>query len=150
MRAQTFLWLVYHYLEDSSANPFDDSWSRNNPGKCPYIYQVDHISLASENADTLSELTWAQKMAARRATFLDKQMDIELRSKELMPGKESYEPRNLQVRENVSTCGYRCIAITVAITINIQPGDTRAVHNNVNLKPSSPDHPVESHQGERS
>ena len=76
---------MYHYLEGISENPFDDAWSRANPGKAPYIYQVDHNTLASENINTPAEITWGQKMAARRATFLDKQMDLELRSKELLP-----------------------------------------------------------------
>jgi hypothetical protein len=83
---------MYHYLEGVSDNPFDDTWSQANPGKSPYIYQVDHDTLASENADTLAEITWGQKMAARRATFLDKQMDLEIRSKELLPsGKDKGE-----------------------------------------------------------
>ena len=89
MRSQTFLWLMYHYLEGYSSNPFDDQWSRSNPGKSPFIYQVDHSTLASENTDTPSEITWGQKMAARRATFLDKQLDLELRNKESHGGKDN-------------------------------------------------------------
>jgi len=117
MRAQTFLWLMYHYLEDSEENPFSDSWSQSNPGKSPYIYQVDHNTLGSENVDTLAELTWGQKMAARRATFLDKQMDIELRSKELMPGNP--ESSNSQSKESTFL-------------------ELRSEQNKRNLKPSSP------------
>jgi len=113
MRARTFLWLMYHYLEGVAENPFDDTWSQANLGKSPYIYQVDHNSLASENVDTLAEITWGQKMAARRATFLDKQMDLELRSKELLPaGKDKSEVRSVNVKESRSTQPSRRNAIS--------------------------------------
>jgi len=103
MRARAFLWLIYHYLEAGHDNPFDDAWSRANPGKCPYIYQVDHSSLASENADTSAEILWGQKMTARRSTILDKQEDIEMRNKELVqPVKEKPEMRQADLQGNTS------------------------------------------------
>jgi hypothetical protein len=91
---------MYNYLEAGSENPFDDARSRATPGKSPHICQVDYNTLI-ENTDTPAEITWGQKMTARRAPFLDKQMDIELRSKELLPpGKERAGIKHSQIKEN--------------------------------------------------
>jgi hypothetical protein len=84
-RARGFLWLMYHYLEGPNDNPYDDKYSVTHPGKGPYIFRVDDKTLASENIDTLAEITWGQKMAARRAAFVEKQLEIELLGKEPMP-----------------------------------------------------------------
>jgi hypothetical protein len=74
VRAKAFLWLAYHYLEGQTDNPFDDQYSLAHPGKSPYLYRVDPAAVADENRDTLAEITWGQKMAAKRAQFMDEQL----------------------------------------------------------------------------
>nr|GAT49779.1 predicted protein [Mycena chlorophos] len=72
-RAKAFLWLMYHYLEDSvGANPFDDSFSTANKGKAPAIKRLTKEELALENIDSPEEVEEGKRMANLRHAFLTK------------------------------------------------------------------------------
>ncbi|KAG5648128.1 hypothetical protein DXG03_006082 [Asterophora parasitica] len=72
-RARAFLWLVYHYLESpESPGPFDDDYSRNNPGKAPFLHEITAQQAKIENVDTAEEIAWGKKMSNQRNTFLQK------------------------------------------------------------------------------
>ncbi|KAL0950934.1 hypothetical protein HGRIS_007690 [Hohenbuehelia grisea] len=71
-RARTFLWLIYHYLESpKSPNPFDDDYSRNNPGKAPFPRTLTPES-SKENIDTPAEIEFGRVMSLQRNAFLQK------------------------------------------------------------------------------
>ncbi|KAJ6524295.1 hypothetical protein DFH09DRAFT_1096213 [Mycena vulgaris] len=62
-RARTFLWLMYYYLENPDGpNPFDDSYSRANPGKAPLIRTLTEEEQSQENVDSPEEKEWGGKM----------------------------------------------------------------------------------------
>ncbi|KAJ3545062.1 hypothetical protein NMY22_g2570 [Coprinellus aureogranulatus] len=70
-RAQVFLWLAYHYLEDSDGpNPFSDKYSQIHAGKAPMIRRLTEEEQAQENVDTPEELHWGRTMSAKRNNFL--------------------------------------------------------------------------------
>lgn len=70
-RARAFLWLIFHYLEGpDEPNPFEDSYSRQHPGKIPRIRQLTEPEAAIENCDTEEELEWGSMMSAKRRAFL--------------------------------------------------------------------------------
>jgi Ino eighty subunit 1 len=70
-RARAFLWLAFYYLEGPTIpNPFDDDYSRNNPGKVPMIRRLNDSE--RENVDTPEEIEWGKKMSGQRNTFLKK------------------------------------------------------------------------------
>ncbi|TFK40970.1 hypothetical protein BDQ12DRAFT_416891 [Crucibulum laeve] len=72
-RARAFLWLVYYYLEDSnSTNPFDDDYSKSNPGKAPLLRHLNDAELKGENVDTPEELDWGRMMSNQRNAFLQR------------------------------------------------------------------------------
>ena len=72
-RARAFLWLVYHYLEGpSQPNPYDDDYSRQNPGKVPWLRRLTDAELAEENVDTTKEIEWGRAMSAQRNIFLQR------------------------------------------------------------------------------
>ncbi|KAF5368501.1 hypothetical protein D9758_002419 [Tetrapyrgos nigripes] len=72
-RARTFLWLMYHYLEPSNTpNPFNDSFSRQNPPKAPQIRTLSDQEMDRENVDTREEIEWGKHMSGRRNLFLQK------------------------------------------------------------------------------
>lgn len=71
-RARAFLWLIYHYLEDPrTPNPFDDDYSRGNPGKVPMLARLTEEEASSENLDTVQELIRARELGAIRREFLE-------------------------------------------------------------------------------
>ena len=72
-RSRTFLWLLYHYLEDATGpNPFDDAHSRAHAGKAPGIRRLTPAEFKLENVDTPAELHWGRQMSAQRNAFLQK------------------------------------------------------------------------------
>jgi Ino eighty subunit 1 len=72
-RARAFLWLVYHYLEGpDQPNPYDDDYSRQNPGKVPWLRRLTDAELAEENVDTAEEMEWGRAMSAQRNVFLQR------------------------------------------------------------------------------
>ncbi|EIN13536.1 hypothetical protein PUNSTDRAFT_79135 [Punctularia strigosozonata HHB-11173 SS5] len=77
-RARAFLWLVYRYLEGPDAmNPFDDDYSRSNPGKAPQMPRIPAEEAAKENVDPPEEIEWGRQMGARRSKFLKKLVESE-------------------------------------------------------------------------
>lgn len=72
-RARVFLWLIYHYLEDSDGpNPWDDEYSRANRSKAPTMRYLNEAEQSQENVDTQEELEWGRKMTAQRNLFLQR------------------------------------------------------------------------------
>ncbi|KAG1755081.1 uncharacterized protein EDB91DRAFT_1242285 [Suillus paluster] len=72
-RARAFLWLVFHYLEGpDQPNPYDDDYSRQNPGKVPWLRRLTDEEMAHENVDTPDEIEWGRAMSAQRNLFLQK------------------------------------------------------------------------------
>jgi Ino eighty subunit 1 len=64
-RARVFLWLMYYYLENPDGqNPFDDPYSRMNPGKAPQVRKLTKDEEAKENVDTLEEREWGALMSS--------------------------------------------------------------------------------------
>ncbi|KAF9457095.1 hypothetical protein BDZ94DRAFT_1292569 [Collybia nuda] len=88
-RAKAFLWLMYHYLERSDGpNPFDDSYSKDNPGKAPLLHRLSQSQIASENVDSPEEIAWGKKMSSLRNAFLHKlvsSIEYEKRAKASAP-----------------------------------------------------------------
>lgn len=75
LSSNAFLWLVYHYFHKKSddishINPFDDDYSRANPGKCPQLARLNDDQLAHENLDNADDLEWATHMQQQRMKFL--------------------------------------------------------------------------------
>lgn len=72
-RARAFLWLIFHYLEGpNQPNPYDDGYSRQNPGKVPWLRRLTDAELAEENVDTAEEIEWGGAMSAQRNVFLQR------------------------------------------------------------------------------
>lgn len=72
-RAKVFLWLIYHYLEDSEGpNPWDDEYSRANRPKVPKMRYLTEAEQNLENVDTPEEIEWGRKMTAQRNIFLQR------------------------------------------------------------------------------
>ncbi|TFY82697.1 hypothetical protein EWM64_g1323 [Hericium alpestre] len=71
-RANAFLWLIYHYHEAPSANPFDDDYSRANEGMAPKLVDLTPEEMALENVDTQEEKDFGIKMSQFRLDFLSK------------------------------------------------------------------------------
>ncbi|KIJ68233.1 hypothetical protein HYDPIDRAFT_24531 [Hydnomerulius pinastri MD-312] len=72
-RARAFLWLIFHYLEGpDQPNPYDDDYSRENPGKVPWLRRLTDAEMAEENVDTPEELEWGKTMSAQRNIFLQR------------------------------------------------------------------------------
>ncbi|KAK7064452.1 Ino eighty subunit 1 [Favolaschia claudopus] len=72
-RARAFLWLMYHYLEGPEGqNPYDDSYSRSNPGKAPLIRKLTKDEEEKENVDTQEEKQWGVLMTNQRNLFLSR------------------------------------------------------------------------------
>ncbi|EKM60926.1 uncharacterized protein PHACADRAFT_110804 [Phanerochaete carnosa HHB-10118-sp] len=75
-RAKAFLWLVYHYLSASDTpNPFDDDYSRANPGKVPRMVSLSREETQRENVDPSDEVDWGKHMSSLRVRFLKELMD---------------------------------------------------------------------------
>ncbi|KAF8845263.1 hypothetical protein BDN67DRAFT_961559 [Paxillus ammoniavirescens] len=72
-RARAFLWLIFHYLEGpDQSNPYDDDYSRENPGKVPWLRRLTDAEMAEENVDTPEEIEWGKAMSAQRNVFLQR------------------------------------------------------------------------------
>ncbi|KAF9015355.1 hypothetical protein BDQ17DRAFT_1395660 [Cyathus striatus] len=88
-RARTFLWLLYHYLENyEGTNPFDDEFSKTNPGKAPRIQPLTKKELQEENIDTQAEIDWGKMMSKQRNEFLQRLVsssDYEKKNKSSAP-----------------------------------------------------------------
>ena len=64
---------MYHYLEsDTGPNPFDDQYSKKNPGKVPMMRKLTPTEYERENIDTPGEIEWGIKMSQQRNQFLQK------------------------------------------------------------------------------
>ncbi|KAI6045005.1 hypothetical protein EDC04DRAFT_2598969 [Pisolithus marmoratus] len=85
-RAKAFLWLMFHYLEGpDQPNPYDDDYSRQNPGKVPRLRRLSDAEMAAENVDTVEEIEWGKAMSAQRNLFLKRLVTSQGKRKE---GKE--------------------------------------------------------------
>jgi hypothetical protein len=72
-RARAFLWLMFHYLEGpDQPNPYDDDYSRQHPGKVPWLRRLSEEVMAQENVDTPEEIEWGKSMSEMRNIFLQK------------------------------------------------------------------------------
>ncbi|THH02836.1 hypothetical protein EW026_g89 [Hermanssonia centrifuga] len=70
-RAKAFLWMIYHYLSDpDDSNPFDDDYSRANPGRAPRMLTLSQEDMMRENQDPADEIDWGKRMSAMRSKFL--------------------------------------------------------------------------------
>lgn len=66
---------MFHYLESpEEPNPFDDEYSRKNPGKVPWLHRINEDEMLNENVDTPEEIRWGHTMSAQRDTFLQRLM----------------------------------------------------------------------------
>ncbi|KAI0082186.1 hypothetical protein K474DRAFT_1681521 [Panus rudis PR-1116 ss-1] len=75
-RARAFLWLMFHYLSAPDApNPFDDDYSRANPGKVPRMMGLTREEERLENRDPPEEIEWGKRMSAMRSKFLKELVD---------------------------------------------------------------------------
>ncbi|KAI0702493.1 hypothetical protein BC835DRAFT_1263785 [Cytidiella melzeri] len=75
-RAKAFLWLIFHYLSEPDApNPFDDDWSRQNPGKVPRMQSISREEMLRENQDPPEEVEWGRRMSSMRSKFLKELVD---------------------------------------------------------------------------
>lgn len=75
-RANVFLWMVFHYLSPpDSPNPFDDDYSRANPGKAPKLATISREQMLQENQDPQDEIEWGRRMSAMRSKFLKELVD---------------------------------------------------------------------------
>ncbi|KAH9857930.1 hypothetical protein C2E23DRAFT_919441 [Lenzites betulinus] len=88
-RARAFLWIMFHYLcGEEELNPFDDEYSRLNPGRTPRMRPLSREELANENVDPPDEVEWGQRMSALRNKFLRElvdEMEEERRRKPVSP-----------------------------------------------------------------
>ncbi|THU94847.1 hypothetical protein K435DRAFT_724230 [Dendrothele bispora CBS 962.96] len=91
-RARVFLWLMFHYLESSNTNPFDDEYSRNNPTKAPLLRTLSASEMARENIDTREEIEWGRTMSARRNQFLQKLVSAMESEKKTKPAAPHFVP----------------------------------------------------------
>lgn len=79
-RARSFLWLIYHYLEDTEGpNPFDDDFSRQNPGRAPLLRAIEDPQTV--DVDTPEELEQGEAMKVQRRRFLADLMKDEEKDK---------------------------------------------------------------------
>ncbi|TFY62154.1 hypothetical protein EVJ58_g4032 [Rhodofomes roseus] len=75
-RAKAFLWLMFHYLQGpDKPNPFDDDYSRANPGKVPRLRHLTPEEMARENVDPADEIEWGRRMSTQRSKFLKELVD---------------------------------------------------------------------------
>ncbi|KAI0651695.1 hypothetical protein C8Q79DRAFT_997031 [Trametes meyenii] len=75
-RARVFLWMMFHYLSGPDRpNPFDDEYSRINPGRVPRMRPLTREEQAQENVDPMDEVEWGKRMSALRSKFLRELVD---------------------------------------------------------------------------
>ncbi|KAG2077094.1 hypothetical protein BDR04DRAFT_1125521 [Suillus decipiens] len=95
-RARAFLWLMFHYLEGpDQPNPYDDDYSRQNPGKVPWLHRLTEEEMARENVDTPDEIEWGKSMSAQRNLFLQRlvhSIEREKKVKAAVSASKSTEP----------------------------------------------------------
>ncbi|KAI0639247.1 hypothetical protein C8Q77DRAFT_1045690 [Trametes polyzona] len=88
-RARVFLWMMFHYLSGPDRpNPFDDEYSRANPGRVPRMRPLTREEQAQENVDPPDEVEWGKRMSALRSKFLRElvdEMEMEKRRKKNPP-----------------------------------------------------------------
>ncbi|KAI0824182.1 hypothetical protein BC628DRAFT_1323409 [Trametes gibbosa] len=88
-RARAFLWIMFHYLSGPDhMNPFDDEYSRMNPGRTPRMRPLSREEQANENVDPPDEVEWGTRMSALRNKFLRElvdEMEEERRRKPVSP-----------------------------------------------------------------
>jgi Ino eighty subunit 1 len=76
---------MFHYLEGpDQPNPYDDDYSRQHPGKVPWLRRLSEEAMAQENVDTPDEIEWGKSMSEIRNIFLQKlvkSIDKEKRAK---------------------------------------------------------------------
>jgi Ino eighty subunit 1 len=66
---------MFHYLEGpDKPNPYDDDYSRDNPGKVPWLHRINDADMQRENVDTPEEIQWGNMMSTQRDTFLQRLM----------------------------------------------------------------------------
>ncbi|OCH96564.1 hypothetical protein OBBRIDRAFT_765432 [Obba rivulosa] len=70
-RARAFLWLVFHYHEAPTHNPFSDEHAEQNPEKIPALTVLTPEEATAENVDPPDEKEWADKMTRQRAQFVE-------------------------------------------------------------------------------
>lgn len=64
---------MFHYLEGpDQPNPYDDDYSRQHPGKVPWLRRLSEEMMAQENVDTPEEIEWGKSMSEMRNIFLQK------------------------------------------------------------------------------
>ena len=67
---------MFHYLAPpGKVNPFDDDYSRANPGKVPFMVKLSKDEMGRENQDPPDEVEWGRKMSATRGKFLRELVD---------------------------------------------------------------------------
>lgn len=67
---------MFHYLSaPDAANPFDDDYSRDNPGRVPRLSNLTRDEMSRENQDPQEELDWGRKMSGQRSKFLKELVD---------------------------------------------------------------------------
>lgn len=87
-RAKAFLWLMFHYLEGpDQPNPYDDDYSRQNPGKVPRLRRLSDAEMAAENVDTVEEIEWGKTMSAQRNLFLKRLVTSQENEKKARSGQ---------------------------------------------------------------
>ncbi|TDL28358.1 hypothetical protein BD410DRAFT_780856 [Rickenella mellea] len=88
-RANAFLWLVFHYIEDGSLpNPFADDYAKEHPGMLPWLPRLSAQDMPRENVDTPEEIEWGNQMCVQRTAFLQKLVG----SVEDKKGKDVFKP----------------------------------------------------------
>ncbi|KAJ8596536.1 hypothetical protein M405DRAFT_153221 [Rhizopogon salebrosus TDB-379] len=101
-RARAFLWLMFHYLEGpDQPNPYDDDYSRQHPGKVPWLRRLSEEAMAQENVDTPDEIEWGKSMSEIRNIFLQKlvkSIDKEKRAKAAASASKVAEPISGRLR----------------------------------------------------
>jgi Ino eighty subunit 1 len=97
LRAQAFLWVMFHYLEGpDKLNPFNDEYAKEHPGKAPLLPRLTKAEMEAENIDTSEEHAFAQKMKNLRVEFL-KSMAIEDETIKRVDTNPKYLARKKQI-----------------------------------------------------
>jgi len=75
-RARAFLWLVFHYYEARSVNPFDDQHAKKHVGLIPELVPLSQDEFEKENMDPEDERNYAVKMTKVRVAFLARNAEL--------------------------------------------------------------------------
>ena len=103
-KSKAFLWIVYNYLEkksddQSTLNPFDDDYSRQNPGKVPTLSRLSPSEIASENVDTEMEIKWGQQMQYARYRFLEQSANANTNNESNQQGQQQNQLQSQQPQQ---------------------------------------------------